>query len=135
MEPYAVIKFVHVLAAIVAVGFNASYATWLARAAPEPQHLGHVLATIGVVDNVANAFYALLLVTGLGMVLVGSIPLTTFWIAAALVLYVLAIFVGIVLFAPVARGQREALAKSGPRDADRMRARRLAQVNFASDVL
>lgn len=31
---YELLKYVHVLMAIVAVGFNASYAIWLRRAAP-----------------------------------------------------------------------------------------------------
>lgn len=43
---YPYIKFLHVLLAIVAVGFNASYGIWLARAAHEPAHLGHVLRGI-----------------------------------------------------------------------------------------
>lgn len=33
---YEVLKFVHVLMAIVAVGFNASYAIWLARQREHP---------------------------------------------------------------------------------------------------
>ena len=33
IETYEVLKFFHVLFAIVAVGFNASYGIWLAKAA------------------------------------------------------------------------------------------------------
>jgi hypothetical protein len=33
IDAYEVLKFLHVLFAIVAVGFNASYGIWLARAA------------------------------------------------------------------------------------------------------
>ena len=39
MSLYSVLKFFHVLLAIVAVGFNASYGIWLARAAKEPEHV------------------------------------------------------------------------------------------------
>jgi hypothetical protein len=35
---YEVIKFFHILLAIVAVGFNATYGIWLARAAAHPVH-------------------------------------------------------------------------------------------------
>jgi hypothetical protein len=54
--------------AIIAVGFNASYGTWLARAAREPEHQAHVLRGIKVLDDrFANPAYALLLVTGLAV--------------------------------------------------------------------
>jgi hypothetical protein len=33
MSAYTILKFAHVLLAIVAVGFNASYGVWIARAA------------------------------------------------------------------------------------------------------
>ena len=35
---YDFIKFIHVLLAIVAIGFNATYGIWLSRAAKEPEH-------------------------------------------------------------------------------------------------
>jgi uncharacterized membrane protein len=114
MEPYVLLKFGHVFLAIVAVGFNMSYGLWLARAEREPQHLGYVLASVRVLDRVANAAYGLLLVTGLALLWVGAIPLTTFWILAALVLYVAAVVVGIAVYAPTLRGQIQALAASGP---------------------
>jgi hypothetical protein len=52
-------KFVHVLLAIVAVGFNASYGIWLARAAKAPQATqSHVLRTIKFIDDrFANPAY------------------------------------------------------------------------------
>lgn len=106
MNPYLLLKYIHILLAIVAVGFNASYGIWLARAAQEPEHLLHVLRGIRTLDNrFANPAYALVLVSGLSMLFVGGIPLTTLWIAIALGLYALAIFVGIVLFAPMLRRQ------------------------------
>jgi hypothetical protein len=52
---------------------NASYAIWLARAAREPQHLGHVLRGVKLLDDrFANPAYGLLLVTGLLNVVVGG---------------------------------------------------------------
>jgi len=106
MNLYLILKYFHILVAIVAVGFNATYGVWLARAAQEPEHMLHVLRGIRTLDNVfANPAYALLLITGLGMLIVGGIALTTFWIVVALILYGLAIVVGIVMFAPVLRRQ------------------------------
>jgi hypothetical protein len=42
LTTYTFFKFLHVLMAIIAVGFNASYGIWLARAAREPEHQAHV---------------------------------------------------------------------------------------------
>lgn len=83
LEPYNLVKFAHVMLAIVAIGFNASYGIWLARAGREPQHLGHVLRGIKTLDDkFANPAYVLLLVTGILTALVGNVPFEAFWIAA-----------------------------------------------------
>jgi uncharacterized membrane protein len=77
LTTYAFLKSLHVLLAIVAVGFNAAYGVLLARAAREPEHLSHVLRTVKVLDDrFANPAYGLLLVTGLAMVVVGDVDLT-----------------------------------------------------------
>ena len=36
MSVFVIVKFFHILLAIIAVGFNASYGVWLARLAREP---------------------------------------------------------------------------------------------------
>ena len=95
LTTYTFLKFLHVLLAVIAVGFNASYAIWLARAQKEPEHVGFALKGVKVLDDrFANPAYGLLLVTGLAMVWVGDLDLTTFWLAAGLVLYVIAVLVG-----------------------------------------
>jgi uncharacterized membrane protein len=124
VDAYTLLKFVHVLSAIVAVGFNASYGLWLGRAGNDDRVLPYALSTLRVVDNVANAFYGLLLVTGLAMVFVGGLDLRVFWIAAALALYVLAVLVGIVLYRPVLARQRAALASGGAASAEFQRTSR-----------
>jgi uncharacterized membrane protein len=97
---YNAVKFVHILLAIVAVGFNASYAIWLRRAATEPEHELHVLRGIKILDDrFANPAYVLLLLSGLFMVWLAGIPITRFWIAAAIVLWVIASAAGGRLFA------------------------------------
>lgn len=115
---YTVVKFVHILMAIVAVGFNATYGIWIARTARSPQHEAHVLRGIKVLDDrFANPAYALLLVTGLIMVFDADIPLTTFWIATALGLYVVAVILGLGVYTPTLRRQIEVLEAEGPRSA------------------
>ncbi len=110
---YATIKFVHIFAAIIAVGFNASYAIWLRRVAREPEHTSHVLRTIKTLDDrFANPAYGLLLVTGVAMLIVGDISPSTFWIATSLVLYVVMVVLGLAFYTPILRRQN-AMAAAG----------------------
>ena len=106
MTGYVILKYLHIVLAIVAIGFNASYGFWLVRAGREPEHALHVLRGIRVLDNrFANPAYGLLLVTGIGLLFMGQIPFTTFWIAASLVLYVVAVIVAAAVFTPTLRRQ------------------------------
>jgi uncharacterized membrane protein len=133
MNIYSLIKFVHVLLAIVAVGFNASYGIWLTRAARQPEHLSHVLRGIKVLDDrFANPAYGLLLVTGLTMLWLGNLPLTTFWIAAALVLWFVAVVLGLAAYTPTLRRQIQVLETAG---ADSTEFRRLSQRGIGLGVV
>ena len=125
MSLYSLLKFVHVMLAIVAVGFNASYAIWIARAAREPAHLSHTLRGIKILDDrFANPAYGLLLLTGLAMAFLVKLPLTTFWVAGALVLWLLAMGLGVGAYTPTLRRQILALEKEG---ADSPEFQRLSQ--------
>ncbi len=113
MSTYELLKFLHVLLAIIAVGFNASYGVWLSRAAREPGQLPYVLDNIKFLDSrFANPAYVLLLVTGIALVLVGDIGFGTLWISAAMGLYVVMVVVASVGYAPALRRQM-ALASGG----------------------
>ncbi|MDQ4146007.1 MAG: DUF2269 domain-containing protein [Actinomycetota bacterium] len=106
MTLYEFLKYIHVVLAIIAIGFNASYGIWLTRAAKEPEHAGHVLRGVKVLDDrFANPAYGLLLVTGVSMVLLEDIPFSTFWIAAGLALYVVAVIGGLFGYTPILRNQ------------------------------
>ena len=116
---FTALKFVHILLAITAVGFNASYAIWTQRAARSPEHLDFALRGVKFLDDrVANPAYGLLLLTGLTMVFVGHLSLTTFWIGAALVLWLAAILLGVLLYTPALRRQIQALESHGPESAE-----------------
>ena len=135
---FDVMKFLHVTFAIVAVGFNASYGIWLARAARQPEHQAHVLRGVTVLDRIANLGYALLLVTGLIMVATSPFELTTFWIALALALYALAIVIGLVVYSPTLRKQIQTLGAEGPSSAEFVRLSnrgRVVGILLAIDVL
>lgn len=114
MSVFTLTKFVHVTLAIVAVGFNLSYAIWIVRSMRDPEHLGFVMRTIRWIDaRVANPAYGVLLLTGLLMAYLAPYPLTTFWIAAALVLYAAIALLGILVIAPNFRAQLRALETDG----------------------
>ncbi len=130
---FDVMKFLHILFAIIAVGFNASYGIWLARAAKQPEHQAHVLRGIKILDDrFANPAYGLLLVTGLIMVATSPFELTTFWIALALALYALAIVIGVLVYTPTLRKQIRSLEADG---ADSPEFQRLSTRNRVVGIL
>jgi uncharacterized membrane protein len=137
MTLYLWIKFLHVLMAIVAVGFNATYGIWLARAAREPEHELHVLRGIKTLDDrFANPAYGLLLLTGIWMVAISFWQITTFWILSALILYAVLILLGIGLYTPTLRRQIRVLETEGPQSEEyRWLARRGTFVGVALAIL
>src|SRR2546430_10861884 len=114
MSLFVLVKFVHVLLAIIAVGFNATYGVWLARVAREPVPTqSFVLHGIKRLDDwFANPAYVLLAVTGVTMVFVGELRFTTFWIAGGIVLWAIAVALGFFVFTPLLRSQIRADRKS-----------------------
>jgi len=111
---FSLIKWIHILSAITAVGANITYGIWIARASREPKVLPFVLRNIRLIDQrIANPCYGLLLLTGLTMAFMTRLPLTTSWLLTALVLYVIAALLGIVVYAPMARRQIQLLESEG----------------------
>lgn len=125
MEPYRLLVFVHVLSAVVALGSNFTYSIWLSRARRNPEHLAYVLRTVQAIDNrVANPAYGLLLLTGLAMIAWGPHAITERWIISSLVLYAVAIVLGIGFYTPALRRQIAAAETSGPESPEYQRAAR-----------
>src|SRR3989440_5356908 len=124
MSLFVVVKFVHVLLAIIAVGFNATYGVWLARVAREPVPTqSFLLRGIKRLDDwFANPAYVLLALTGVTMVFVGELRFTTFWIAGGIVLWAIAVALGFFVYTPMLRNQIRALETSGPQSEEYRRA-------------
>ena len=118
MSLYTTVKLVHVLLAIVAVGFNASYAVWLIRVRSHPESLEFVLKSVKFIDDyIANPSYILLLVSGLLMVVL--LPwnlLHSLWLELGLVLWVLAMILGYGVYTPTLSRQIRVLADRGAKD-------------------
>jgi len=52
---FLVVKYIHILAAIVAIGLNISYAVWIIRAQRDPAHMSFALKGIKFLDDrIAN---------------------------------------------------------------------------------
>jgi hypothetical protein len=115
MSLFVIVKFLHVLLAIIAVGFNATYGVWLARVAREPVPTqSFVLRGIKRLDDwFANPAYVLLAVTGATMVILGDLRFTTFWIAGGIVLWAIALALGFFVYTPMLRNQIHALETAG----------------------
>lgn len=119
MTLFTVVKFLHILFAIIAFGFNATYAIWLIRAQRNPQHTDFALRGVKFMDDYfANPAYILLLLSGLTMVFIVPYQLTTFWIAGAIVLWIIAIILGYAVYTPTLSRQIRVLAASGADSAE-----------------
>lgn len=115
MSAYLILKWLHVLMAIVAVGANITYGVWLARAAREPQHLPFVLRGVKVLDDrVANPAYGLLFLTGMATAGVGRIPITTPWVLTGLILWIVLVVIAAAGYTPTLRRQIRALYGGSP---------------------
>jgi len=100
---YTLLRFLHVLSVVVAVGTNLTYRLLLVRAHREPAHLGHVLETIRMLD-----------LTGLLLVWMNrAVTITTSWVLASLIIFIAVAVIGVVALAPAMRAMRRHLRAGG----------------------
>jgi uncharacterized membrane protein len=112
---FLLLKWLHILAAITAVGSNITYGIWIGRASARSEVLPFTLRGIKLIDDrLANPAYGLLLITGLLMVWVARFLLTTPWLLIALILYAALILLGLFGFTPALKRQIAALEEFGP---------------------
>ena len=121
---YLLLKFFHILLAIAAVGANLTYGAWFARANTNPTFAPIALRGIQFIDTwIANPAYVLMLPTGAAMVFLGGYSFRTYWIAWAMILWLVAILAGYFGYTPALRAQIAAVDREGVVGPD---ARRLA---------
>jgi uncharacterized membrane protein len=102
---YLVFKFLHILAAIVAVGSNITYGVWSVRAANDSAHLAFALKGVKFLDDrIANPAYGVLLVTGLVMVFM-QWKITALWIVIALILFAAIVVLSVAVYSPLLNNQ------------------------------
>jgi len=113
MTQYLLLKFIHILIALVALGGSAGLGIALEFYGSHPTHGPFLLRAIGrIVAFFVLPGYVLMLVTGLWMVNMAW-PLTTRWIQGAMVLWAMGI-AGLAIFLAVLRKQRRLLEAEGP---------------------
>ena len=101
MSLYILVKFVHILVAIVAVGSSAGSSLWLRLAMKDEEHLPFALRTSHFLDDwVTRPGLFLLLLTGLWMAATHW-TLSLLWVRAALVLVVLVLALLYALVGPI----------------------------------
>jgi uncharacterized membrane protein len=117
------LKYLHILLAIVAVGFNIAYGLIIGRARKSgAAELSFALRTVKVMDDYfANPCYALLLVTGVGMVHVSGYPWSLRWIHGSMALLIVAFVIALGFYTPTLRKQIAALDARGPQDPEFLR--------------
>ena len=120
---FLTLKYLHVLLAIIAVGFNSAYGLIIGRARKAGRlELTFALKTVKVMDDyVANPCYVLLLLTGVGMVHMAGYPWALKWIHGSMALLVVAFILAIGFYTPTLRKQIAILEARGPEDAEFVR--------------
>lgn len=136
MDTVLLLKLAHVLAAIVAVGANVTYSFWIARAGRDSDRLVWTLQGIRRLDRlIANPAYVVLLITGVLMIMGGHFSFRTSWIEASLALYVAAVVIGILLYAPSIRRQIAEAERDPTSSAYAAAARRSNLLGIATTVI
>ena len=123
---YSIVKWIHILCAIVSLGANLTYFPWFIRVGKNRQALVFTLSTIRILDNwIANPAYVLAYVTGEIMMRVGGyINYSTPWMTAALALYATVSVLGLFVYAQLLKRQQKLAETVGPDDAKYQRVAR-----------
>lgn len=111
---YLTLKWIHVLAAVVALGTNLTYSIWLTQIHKSPDSLLFTLRTIKILDGrIANPAYIVSLLSGLGMVFVGGLSMTTPWLLISFILYVIVVAIGLGGYTPTLNKQIAVIEQGG----------------------
>lgn len=111
---FLIVKWIHVLSAITALGANITYPLLLRTAGSDPQAKRFALRSIARLEIVANIGYGVLLATGIAMLFIGPYKLSTPWVASAIGIYIIVGFLAGSRYTPALRRQIELAEKPGP---------------------
>jgi len=131
---YLALKLVHVLLAIVGVGFTSSFGVILALAAPKPAVMPHALAICRHLERVAAPCFFGLFFTGLALGRLGNVPLSTPWFAGSIALQLVAAALATVVLRPTMARQLALFTEPTPPTKEEVR-RLGARQRFAGLVM
>ncbi len=134
MDWYLFVLAAHVLAAAVAVGANLTHVAWLRLAGRDRTRLAFAIAGIRYLDRrLSLPAYAVLIVSGLGMVLSGRWPVSQLWLGLGFGMYVALTYVAIMVFAPALR-RLLAAAEADPRSDAYAREAKFVRILFVISI-
>ena len=111
---YLTLKWIHILAAVVALGTNLTYSIWLTKAHKSPDSLLFTLRNIKILDDrLATPAYVLSLISGVGMVLVSGMSIMTPWLLLSLILYTAVVILGLGGYTPTLNRQIAVVEQGG----------------------
>lgn len=101
MDAYVLIKFLHILTAVVAVGIHLSLLVWLKLTGTGAENTSLVLQGMQILDKrYSGPGYIVILVTGLAMMGMGPYPHTSTWLIMSVVLMIVILGVAHSMFTP-----------------------------------
>jgi uncharacterized membrane protein len=121
---YTILKYFHVLFAIVAVGFNTSFGLILGRASKggaDGREMKFALSTVQTMAIIAHTLYLLVLATGLTMVYMAGYPWSLMWIHGSLALFVIAFLTATFTLMPLGKRRMAIVDARGPADPEFLR--------------
>ena len=108
------LKWLHIVAAIVLVGAHITYGVWIVRASSHPEALPFVLRNIKWLDDrISVPAYAVLLGAGLVMVFTAGLPLTTPWLLTSMILFVVMVLAHFLWYSRIVRQLIQLLDREG----------------------
>jgi uncharacterized membrane protein len=111
---YGLLKWLHVLAAIVVVGAHASYGPWIVRASSHLEALPFTLRNIKLLDDrVVMPAFAVQLLTGFSMAFMVRAWLTAPWLLTALAVFAVVALLHLLAYRPVLNRLIELLDREG----------------------
>lgn len=116
---YIFLKFLHILLAIVAVGFNASFGLILGRAShggADGREMKFALRTVRTMAMIAHSSYLLLFLSGIWMVYVAGYPWSMKWIHISAALFVVAFLTATFTLIPMMKRRIAIVDARGPVD-------------------
>ena len=112
---YLILKWLHILCAITALGANITYFLWLFRVDKNRESLLFTLRTIKIMDDwIANPAYVLAFFTGAGMLHIAAISYATPWVLMAVSIYAVVSILGIFVYSPMLKRQIKLAENPGP---------------------